>query len=134
MTVQILVVDDEPALRRTLERALGSFGYAVTAVADAGSAYQLLAERWFDVVLVDVQMPQMAGDTLCLALLRRWPELTGRLVLMTGDPWAAQQAWPPELLACPLLAKPFGLELLARTVEQTLDATRTRPRHGNGHG
>lgn len=131
---RILVVDDEPVLRRTLERALTSLGYEVTVVADGASAYQLIMEESFGVVLVDVHMPQMAGDTLCVAVLRSRPELAGRLVIMTGDPWSAQQNWPPELQACPILAKPFGLELLERVVADALNTSQKRPRRRNGKG
>ena len=68
-------MDDEPALRRTLERALRSHSYEVVSVADPHSAYQMLAESTFDLVLLDLRLPQMAGDTFFLAIVRRWPRL-----------------------------------------------------------
>ena len=86
VSARILIVDDEPALRRTLERALTSFDYEVVAVADPHSAYQVLDESRFDLVLLDLRLPQMAGDTFFLAIIRRWPRLLGRVILMSGDP------------------------------------------------
>jgi hypothetical protein len=37
---------------------------------------------------------------------------------MSGDPWSMQDTWPPELLACPVLAKPFSLQGLAGLLSQ----------------
>lgn len=113
MSGRVLVIDDEPALRQALERALKSFGYDVASAADPQSAYVLLGEGTFDVVLLDLRLKQAMGDALYLAIVHQWPYLRGRVVLMSGDPWSAQETWPPELLACPVLVKPFTLDTLA---------------------
>jgi DNA-binding response OmpR family regulator len=136
LTARILIVDDEPALRRTLERALTSFHYQVLSVADPHSAYQMLSERTFDLVLLDLRLPQIGGDTLYLAIIRQWPRLRDRVILMSGDPWSEQMDWPKELVSCPVLAKPFSLETLANTVCAVLAAADTPPDllKGNGHG
>jgi DNA-binding NtrC family response regulator len=122
VTARILIVDDEPALRRTLERALVSHGYQVVAVGDPHSAYQVIDESNVDLVLLDLRLPQMAGDTLFLAIVRRWPRLLGRVVLMSGDPWAQLTDWPTELVGCPVLQKPFSIDTLVSTVDQVLAA------------
>ena len=122
MKERILIVDDEPALRRTLERALGSMGYDVVSVGDPHLAYELLDAADYDLVVLDIHMPQMSGDTLAIALLRRWPKLVGRVLLMSGDPWALRADWPEELRRCPLLVKPFTLDGLAALVRTTLAA------------
>jgi two-component system, cell cycle response regulator CpdR len=136
VTARILVVDDEPALRRTLERALKSQHYDVVAVADPHSAYQMLSETAFDLVLLDLRLPQIGGDTLYLALIRQWPRLRDRVILMSGDPWSEQVNWPKELVSLPVLAKPFSLEGLTQTVAAVLAAadTHTDLLEGNGHG
>jgi DNA-binding response OmpR family regulator len=119
---RILIVDDEPALRRTLERALRSMGYDVVSVGDPHLTYELLDAADYDLVVLDIHMPQMSGDTLAIALLRRWPKLIGRVLLMSGDPWALRADWPEELRRCPLLVKPFTLDGLAAQVRTTLAA------------
>lgn len=136
MSFRILVVDDEPSLRRTLERALTSFDYQVVAVADPHSAYLMLDESRFDLVLLDLRLPQMAGDTFFLAIVRRWPRLLGRVILMSGDPPSAHSDWPAELVACPILSKPFTLDSLRQMVGTVLSQTEARSdrREGNGHG
>lgn len=136
MTSRILIVDDEPALRRTLERALISHRYEVVAAADPHSAYQMLLETTFDLVLLDLRLPQIGGDTFFLAIIRQWPRLRDRVVLMSGDPWSEQIGWPKELMSCPILAKPFSLDTLTKTVRAALAAadTSTDLLEGNGHG
>ena len=120
MTPRILIVDDEPSLRRTLERALRSLGYDVVAVGDPHLAYQLLDAGDYDLVLLDIHMGQMSGDTFFLALVSRWPWLAERVLFMTGDPWAVKTDWPAELLRCPVLSKPFTLEVLTAAVGEAL--------------
>ena len=65
MKPRILVVDDEPALRRTLERALGAMGYDVVSVGDPLLVYELLDAADYDLVILDIHLPQLSGDTLC---------------------------------------------------------------------
>jgi CheY-like chemotaxis protein len=86
-----------------------------------------------DLVLLDLHMPQMSGDTFFLALSRRWPRLADRIVLMTGDTFAETAHWPEELRACPLLLKPFTLETLRVTVVATLERGTSGEQHaGSG--
>jgi len=136
VTARILIVDDEPSLRRTLQRALTSYKYEVVAVADPHSAYQMLDESSFDLVLLDLRLPHMAGDTFFLAIVRRWPRLLGRVILMSGDPWSELNDCPPELAGCPVLPKPFSLETLVQLVGAVLASAESRPDllEGNGHG
>ena len=123
MKPSVLIVDDEPSLRRTLERALGEIGCDVVSAGDAHLAYEVLHETDVDLVLLDLHLPQMSGDTFFLALVRRWPRLVDRVVLMTGDTFPERDHWPPELRRCPLLLKPFTLELLRVTVRAALEGS-----------
>jgi DNA-binding response OmpR family regulator len=134
VTPRILIVDDEPSLRRTLERALTSHKYEVVAVADPHSAYQMLDESSFDLVLLDLRLPQMPGDTLFLAIVRRWPRMLGRVILMSGDPWSELNERPAELAGCPVLPKPFSLETLLKLVAVVLAAAEARPDLLEGNG
>lgn len=136
MSPRILIVDDEPGLRRTLERALRNHDYEVVSVADPHSAYLMLDESTFDLVMLDLRLPQMAGDTFFLAIVRRWPRLVGRVILMSGDPLSEQPHWPAELAGCPVLPKPFSLDTLVKTVGAVLAAAEPKSdlRKGNGNG
>ena len=131
MNPRVLIVDDEPSLRRTLERALRGFGCDVISAADAQVAYELLHGTDVDLVLLDLHLPQMSGDTFFLALTRRWPRLVDRIVLMTGDTYAEKAHWPEDLQRCPLLLKPFTLEMLRTTVLTALEGPSSSGQRAN---
>lgn len=120
MSARVLLIDDEPSIRHAVGRALRWCGYEVLVASGADSAYELLAETVVDLVLLDVRMPQVTGDTLYLALVRRWPRLRGRIAFMSGDPEHCRDDWPAELRACPMLAKPFALKELAGLIDSML--------------
>ena len=106
----ILVVEDEVALRRVLERVLARQGYRVLAAASAETAYELLASEHADAVLLDVQLPTMSGLALYLALIHRHPALVGRIAIMSGDAESEQvRAWLQQN-PCTVLKKPFDLQ------------------------
>ena len=133
MTPRILIIDDEPALRRTLERALHAIGCEVVTAADAHLAYQVLHETDVDLILLDLHLPQMSGDTFYVALMHRWPHLADRIVLMTGDTFAEKDHWPDALRRCPLLLKPFTLEMLHVTIQAAIAQQPSQGRRaGNG--
>ena len=132
MSPRILIVDDEASLRRTLARALKGMGCDVVSAGDAHLAYGMLDETDVDLILLDLHLPQMSGATFYLALIRRWPRLADRIVLVTGDPYAEQTDWPAELRRCPLLLKPFTLELLRNVVLAALEGPPREGRASNG--
>ena len=134
MSPRILVVDDEPGLRRTLERALRNLDYEVVSVGDPHLVYEMLDAADYDMVMLDIHLPQMSGDTLAIALVRRWPRLTGRILLMSGDPWALRADWPDELRRCPLLVKPFTLDALGSAVNAMLTASTPQPQRKRNGG
>jgi two-component system response regulator PrrA len=72
---RLLVVDDDPAIRRGLRRALGLSGFAVEAVDDGEAALALLADGGVDAVVLDVSMPGMSGVDVVRRLRRRGEEV-----------------------------------------------------------
>jgi DNA-binding NtrC family response regulator len=126
----VLIVEDEAALRRVLERVLARAGYRVLAAASAETAYELLASEHADAVLLDVQLPTMSGLALYLALIHRHPALAGRIAIMSGDAEAEHvRAWLQHN-PCTVLKKPFDLREIVRWAHELLDASDWRT--GNG--
>ena len=80
--LDILVVDDDEDVRKSLADALASAGHRVAQAGDGEEAMSLFAHRAFDVAVCDVQMPRMDGLTLCRRLHRESPATA--LVLMTS--------------------------------------------------
>jgi two-component system, OmpR family, response regulator ResD len=80
--LDVLVVDDEGPVRESLSEALSGAGHRVAQASDGATALSLVATRFFDVAICDVQMPGMDGLTLCRKLRNEAPGTA--LVLMTS--------------------------------------------------
>lgn len=80
---RILAVDDEDGVRRFVERALAAAGYVVTVAGDGPEALEAAARVGdIDLLLVDVNMPQMAGHELARRLRQATPSL--KVLYLTG--------------------------------------------------
>jgi two-component system response regulator MprA len=113
VSVEILIVDDEPAVVDALDRALVQEGYAVTSARDGRSALDEVAKAHPDAVILDVSMPQMSGIEVCRRL-RAGGDRTPVLMLTARDQVTDRVAGL-DAGADDYLPKPFALEeLLAR--------------------
>jgi putative two-component system response regulator len=111
----ILVVDDEPAITKLLGMVLEAEGHQIVVAANGQQAMERVAARHPDLIILDVDMPQVGGFEVCRRL-KRAPEtrLLPILILTgTGAANARLRAW--ELGADEFLTKPFQtLEVAAR--------------------
>jgi signal transduction histidine kinase/ActR/RegA family two-component response regulator len=114
---RILLVDDEPFVRRTLADLLGMAGHAVTEADGGLAALARLAESPVDCVLTDLGMPGMNGWELARAIKSRAPELP--VILLTG--WADQgEADAPPGLVERILSKPVRAGEILRAVAEAV--------------
>jgi two-component system, OmpR family, response regulator MprA len=110
---RILVVDDEPAVRQALARALALERYEIALAADGEQALDVLREGSYEVVLLDIVMPGMSGLELCRRM-RGSGNHTPVLMLTARDAIDDRVAGL-DAGADDYLAKPFALrELMAR--------------------
>ncbi|HMS07364.1 MAG TPA: response regulator transcription factor [Burkholderiaceae bacterium] len=108
-----LVVDDDPQIRALLADYLGTFGHAVTAVGDGRGMRQALARASFDVLLLDLMLPDEEGLVLCQWARREFPRLAVIVLTAQGDPMS--RVLGLEMGADDYLPKPFEpRELVAR--------------------
>lgn len=108
----ILVIDDEAIIRRLVTSALKSLGITVVTVIDATEALAIIKEQAFDLVFVDINLPDMDGLTL-MSHLKSSPNLVDvPLVTFTArnDPNDETRAY--ELGAAGFLYKPFSTQEL----------------------
>lgn len=82
--MRLLIVEDAPRLRRSLQTALTRAGHAVDAAADGLEAWDLLAGHSFDVIVLDLMLPGMDGMTI-LTRLRERQDSTPVLLLTSCD-------------------------------------------------
>lgn len=80
--VRILLVDDESAFRQALTEGLAALGLRVHAAACCAEALNRLEEDPADVVIMDMQMPEVDGIECLRRLKRRWPH--AEVILLTG--------------------------------------------------
>jgi two-component system, OmpR family, KDP operon response regulator KdpE len=113
MTLQsILVVDDEAAMRKLLTSNLKVSGYAVQSASDGTEAMQLIDEHPFDLLLLDVNMPEPNGFQV-LESVRRSAEIP--VVVVSARGCEGDKVKALDLGADDYVIKPFGIpELLAR--------------------
>jgi DNA-binding NtrC family response regulator len=115
--VRILVVDDEPAIRQVLSRALAEAGYEVVTMNDgaAGLNAASSAEAPYDLVVTNNCMPHLSGAQLVSALRERFPDLP--IVHLDDLSERDPGPLPPDL---PNLQKPFSIERLLEEVARLL--------------
>ena len=116
---QVLVVDDESDIRGLIQDILSDEGYGVTVAADAQEARSARAEKKFDLILLDIWMPETDGITL----LREWSDggdLVCPVVIMSGHGTVDTAVEATRLGAFDFVEKPLSLAKLLRTVEAAL--------------
>lgn len=109
---RLLIVDDEPQILRALRPGLTAAGYDVESAGEAREALQAIAARAFDIIIVDLGLPDMDGKDL-IAQARQWTQ-TPILVLSARD--AEQEKIAAlDIGANDFVNKPFSIgELMAR--------------------
>jgi two-component system response regulator MprA len=111
--MRILVVDDEPAVRESLERSLRFEGYEVVAAGDGVEALERVRTDRPDAVVLDVLMPRLDGLEACRRLRAAGDDLP--VLLLTARDAVGDRVNGLDVGADDYLVKPFALEeLLAR--------------------
>jgi DNA-binding NtrC family response regulator len=124
MSARILVVDDEANIRALIDEILSEEGYEVTTAADAKEARAARKAQDFELILLDIWMP----DTDGISLLREWSEggTPGTVVMMSGHGTVDTAVEATRLGAADFIEKPVSLAKLLRTVERALAMRRTK--------
>jgi len=121
---RILLVDDEPQIRRFLRIGLGAHGYTVLEAAGGGDALKMAALEAPDLVLLDLGLPDMDGREV-IVRLREWTDVP--VIVLSVRTAEAEKVAALDAGADDYVTKPFGIgELLARIRA----ALRARDRRG----
>ena len=131
---RLLVIDDEPQIRRFLEISLRAQGYAVTLAETGQAGLDALALHGADLVVLDLGLPDLDGHAV-LRTLRQWSQVPVIVLTVRSD--EAEKVAALDAGANDYVTKPFGVpELMARvrallrTNAQPLDAP---PLYDDGH-
>jgi len=113
--VRILIVDDDQRLLDLLENTLTSIGYTTSSVKSASQALHYLSNRVYDLVISDINMPEMDGFELLKQIRDSHPQLPVIFITGVARPDIIGKANPEGFLA-----KPFRISNLEELIEKTL--------------
>jgi DNA-binding response OmpR family regulator len=110
---RILIIEDDPAIAKGLEAALGAEGYDILAAGDGEKGFQLARRENVDLILLDVMLPLKDGFEVCRDL--RAAGIDTPILMLTSKQDEVDKVLGLELGADDYVTKPFALrELLAR--------------------
>jgi CheY-like chemotaxis protein len=119
---RILVAEDEPVVLEVFSRLLTEEGARVTMAQDGEEAWQRLEREEYDLVIVDLRMPNLSGQELYERVSEERPELLRRFVFATGDLMRSDTMSFLEGLPNRILTKPLEQETVRRVLSQALAA------------
>jgi len=122
--ITVLLVDDEADFRGPLARRLEKRGIASAEAGSGQAALELLAQRPFDAVILDVKMPGLDGLQTMAAIKKGQPDL--EVILLTGQASAADGVAGIKAGAFDYLTKPVEIEQLAGKIRQAVERREMR--------
>jgi two-component system cell cycle sensor histidine kinase/response regulator CckA len=119
----ILVIDDQPTVRRMAHRLLNEWGFRVFEAESGEEAMEVLDTARFGIqlVLVDIVMPFADGVQVTRRIRERWP--SQRILYMSAHPAEVLMEYGLSHLDAPFLAKPFTRDELLTKVSEALART-----------
>jgi DNA-binding NtrC family response regulator len=114
--ISILVVDDEQAIREVFKHFLVQRGHDVVTCGTAEEALQNAEQREFDVVILDVILPEMSGLEMAQELQRK--NSRSNVIVLTGSPGQDEEVRSRRLKIFRYLSKPIRASVLIDVVEE----------------
>ena len=114
---KILIADDEPHVLRVLKMSLEKEGYAVDVCANGVEAVARLREEEPDILITDIQMPQMTGEELCQYIEQRMPQRQFLIFVLTSRTEIEHREWSREINNLLFLEKPVSIRNLVEKLD-----------------
>ena len=118
----ILIVDDEPNIVMSLEFLMRKSQYNVSIARNGTEALEAILHTAFDVVLLDIMMPDVDGYEVCRQLRLRPDRATTKVIFLSAKSREADIAKGYEVGADLYMAKPFGTRQLMEKVRELVNA------------
>jgi DNA-binding NtrC family response regulator len=124
-TAKILLVDDDDDLRDIVRtEVMMAKGYRIVEAADCDTAIRLLQRESFDLVLLDITLPDKSGLEVLKFMNQK--HLSTKVIMVTGTAGLENAIMSSALGAQDYITKPFTINYLLRSVEHVLSVERTR--------
>lgn len=114
----ILVVDDEEVVQVSYVRTLSGEQCKVDVVRNGKEALQMMGQHPFDIVLLDLRMPEMNGMAVLRTIKEKWPEC--EVIIITGYPAVESAKEAVTLGAYDYLAKPVGPDAVINAANRAI--------------
>jgi len=125
--LRLLLVDDHPTNRMLGFKVLERLGYAADVASSGRETLTLLEQRDYDVVFMDVQMPEMDGLETTRELRRRWPDRPLRVIAMTANAMVGDRQACLAAGMNDYLSKPVQLDALVDALRRSRVDTAPAP-------
>jgi len=109
-TLRVLVADDQEHMRELMVEALSADGHTVDPAEDGAAALKLLDQQSYDLVVSDLQMPQVDGPKLYEETRKRRPDAVPHFIFITGEDEAPGYGRFLQDKKLPVVTKPFKLK------------------------
>ena len=126
MSVNILVIEDEPDIRRNLEYNLGREGFNASSVGSLDEADEKLKSKKFDLILLDLMLPDGSGLDLCKKIKSNSETETTPIIILTAKDDEVDKVVGFELGADDYVTKPFSVRELILRVKAILKRSDTK--------
>ena len=126
MSVKILIIEDEPDIRRNLEYNLGREGFNASSVGSLDEAGEKLKSKKFDLILLDLMLPDGSGLDLCKKIKSNSETETTPIIILTAKDDEVDKVVGFELGADDYVTKPFSVRELILRVKAILKRSDTK--------
>jgi len=128
---KILIVDDEEVVRHSHRRSLAGTGCTTRVAEDGKTALDVMEQDPFDVVLLDLSMPDIDGMDILKTIKYRWPDC--EVVIITGYPSIESAKQAVKLGAFDYLAKPVGPDEVIKAANDAMVQKQWTLRSNHNH-
>lgn len=118
----ILIVDDEPHVRRVLQLTLEREGLRVDTAADGVEGWEKIVAAPPDLLVTDLMMPRMGGKELCQRIQAELPQRAFPILVMSSLTARDQSDWLTEIAHARALEKPLSPKRLLAVIRECLAA------------
>jgi DNA-binding response OmpR family regulator len=122
----VLIIDDEASLRQTMARILNRAGFEVTSVASGQESFAILNESAFDMVYLDIRLPDMNGLEVLKVMRAQFPEIP--IILFTAQPDLHSAVEALRSGATDYLMKPLKPETVIERTRQVIEEQNKKKR------
>ncbi len=120
---KIIIVDDEPHVLRVLKLSLENEGYAVETCANGKEALARLQQVTPDILITDIQMPQINGEELCRHIQEHMPDRNFLIFVLTSRTEIEHREWTREIDNLLFLEKPVSIRDLVGKIDDYFAGT-----------